>query len=174
MTLLLKQIFNFLKLLNSDTGTNQLASGLAFGMILGFAPFISIQTFLVLLIIFVFRVQIGAAFLSAFFFKFVAFLFDYPAHLLGKAVLENESLKPLFTNMYNMPLVPMTRFNNSIVMGSMIVSILLFPIAYILFQMLILKYRQTVVARFKDTKYWKAFTATKLYNWYCTYDKLYG
>lgn len=174
MTLLLKQIFNFLKLLNSDTGTNQLASGLAFGMILGFAPFISIQTFLVLLIIFVFRVQIGAAFLSAFFFKFVAFLFDYPAHLLGKAVLENESLKPLFTSMYNMPLVPMTRFNNSIVMGSMIVSILLFPIAYILFQMLILKYRQTVVARFKDTKYWKAFTATKLYNWYCTYDKLYG
>lgn len=174
MTLLLKQIFNFLKLLNSDTGTNQLASGLAFGMILGFAPFISIQTFLVLLVIFVFRVQIGAAFLSAFFFKFVAFLFDYPAHLLGKAVLENESLKPLFTSMYNMPLVPMTRFNNSIVMGSMIVSILLFPIAYILFQMLILKYRQTVVARFKDTKYWKAFTATKLYNWYCTYDKLYG
>jgi uncharacterized protein (TIGR03546 family) len=174
MTLLLKQMFNFLKLLNSDTGTNQLASGLAFGLILGFAPFISIQTFLVLFIIFVFRVQIGAAFLSAFFFKFVAFLFDYPAHLLGKAVLETESLKSLFTSMYNMPLVPMTRFNNSIVMGSMIVSILLFPVAYILFQMLILKYRQTVVARFKGTKYWKAFTATKLYNWYCTYDKLYG
>ena len=174
MTLLLKQIFNFLKLLNSDTGTNQLASGLAFGLILGFAPFISIQTFLVLIIIFVFRVQIGAAFLSAFFFKFVAFLFDYPAHLLGKAVLEMEGLKSLFTTMYNMPLVPMTRFNNSIVMGSMIVSVLLFPIAFVLFQKLILKYRQTVVARFKDTKYWKAFTATKLYNWYCTYDKLYG
>jgi uncharacterized protein (TIGR03546 family) len=174
MTLLLKQIFNFLKLLNSDTGTNQLASGLAFGLILGFAPFISIQTFLVLFIIFVFRVQIGAAFLSAFFFKFVAFLFDYPSHLLGKAVLETESLKSLFTSMYNMPLVPMTRFNNSIVMGSMIVSILLFPVAYILFQMLILKYRQTVVAKFKGTKYWKAFTATKLYNWYSTYDKLYG
>ena len=174
MTLLLKQIFNFLKLLNSDTGTNQLASGLALGLILGFAPFISIQTFLVLLIIFVFRVQIGAAFLSAFFFKFVAFLFDYPAHLLGKSVLETEGLKPLFTSMYNMPLVPMTRFNNSIVMGSMIVSILLFPFAYVLFQKLILKYRQTVVAGFKGTKYWKAFTATKLYNWYCTYDKLYG
>lgn len=174
MTLLLKQIFNFLKLLNSDTGTNQLASGLAFGLILGFAPFISIQTFLVLIIVFVFRVQIGAVFLSAFFFKFVAFLFDYPAHLLGKTVLEMEGLKGLFTSMYNMPLVPMTRFNNSIVMGSMIVSILLFPFVYVLFQKLILKYRQTVVARFKGTKYWKAFTATKLYNWYCTYDKLYG
>ena len=66
MTALLKQIFNFLKLLNSDTGTNQLASGLSLGLILGFSPFISIQTFVVFAIIFIFRVQIGAAFLSAF------------------------------------------------------------------------------------------------------------
>lgn len=174
MTLLLKQIFNFLKLLNSDTGTNQLASGLALGLILGFAPFISLQTFLVLFIIFVFRVQVGAAFLSAFFFKFVAFLFDYPAHVIGKATLETEALRPLFTNLYNMPLVPMTRFNNSIVMGSMLVSFLLLPFAFFAFRAMILKYRETVVARFKGTKYWKAFTATKLYNWYCTYDKLYG
>ncbi|MFM6930403.1 MAG: TIGR03546 family protein, partial [Bdellovibrio sp.] len=110
MTMLLKQIFNFLKLLNSDTETSPLAYGLALGLILGFAPFFSIQTLIVLLIVFVFRVQLGAAFLSAFFFKFIAFLFDYPAHLLGKSVLEAESLRPLFVSMYNMPFVPMTRF----------------------------------------------------------------
>ncbi|KYG65849.1 TIGR03546 family protein [Bdellovibrio bacteriovorus] len=174
MTLLLKQIFNFFKLLNSDTGTKQLAAGLSLGLILGFAPFLSIQTLIVIAIIFVFRVQIGAAFLSAFFFKFVAFLFDQPAHYLGKAVLEMESLRPLFTTMYNIPFVPMTRFNNTIVMGSMIVSILLLPFAYFGFQALIIKYRATVVARFKGTKAWKAFAATKVYNWYTTYDKLYG
>lgn len=174
MTILLKQIFMFFKLLNSDTGTNQLSSGLALGLILGFAPFFSIQTLLVFMIIFVFRVQIGAAFMSAFFFKFIAFLFDQPAHFLGKAVLESEGLRPLFVEMYNMPFVPMTRFNSSIAMGSMIVSFLLFPFAFVGFKRLILKYRATVVARFKDTKYWKAFTATKIYNWYTTYDKLYG
>lgn len=174
MTLLLKQIFNFLKLLNSDTGTQQLAAGLSLGLILGFAPFLSIQTFIVLAIIFIFRVQIGAAFLAAFFFKFVAFLFDQPAHHLGKALLEMEALRPLFTTMYNIPLVPMTRFNNTIVMGSMVVSILLLPFAYFGFQILILKYRATVVARFKGTKFWKAFIATKFYGWYTTYDKLYG
>ncbi|WII73282.1 TIGR03546 family protein [Bdellovibrio sp. 22V] len=174
MTLLLKQIFNFLKLLNSDTGTTQLAAGMSLGLILGFAPFLSIQTFIVFLIIFVFRVQIGAAFVSAFFFKFVAFLFDTPAHHLGKAVLETEGLRPLFTAMYNMPFVPMTRFNNSIVMGSMIVSILLLPFAFFGFKALIIKYRATVVARFKNTKFWKAFAATKFYNWYLKYDELYG
>jgi uncharacterized protein (TIGR03546 family) len=174
MTLLLKQIFNFLKLLNSDTGTYQLASGLALGMMLGFAPFISIQTLLVFAIVFIFRVQLGAAFLSAFFFKLIAYIFDYPSHLLGKAVLESDTLRPLFVTMYNMPLVPMTRFNNSIVMGSMIVSILLFPFAFWGFKVAIIKYRSAVVARFKSTKYWKAFAATKVYGWYTTYDKLYG
>lgn len=174
MTLLLKQIFNFLKLLNSDTGTNQLAVGLALGLVLGFAPVLSIQTLLVFFIIFFFRVQIGAAFLSAFFFKFIAYLFDQPAHILGKAVLETDSLRPLFTTMYNMPIVPLTRFNNSIVMGSMIVSILLLPFAFFGFKIAIVKYRATVVARFKGTKLWKAFAATKLYNWYLKYDELYG
>ncbi|HWU43133.1 MAG TPA: TIGR03546 family protein [Bdellovibrio sp.] len=174
MSLLLKQIFNFLKLLNSDTETSPLAYGLSLGLVLGFAPFLSLQTLLVLLIIFVFRVQIGAAFLSAFFFKFVAFAFDYPAHLLGKTVLEAETLRPLFVSMYNMPFVPMIRFNNSIVMGSLIVSLILFPVAFFGFKTLILGYRATVVARFKNTKFWRAFTATKFYNWYCKYDELYG
>lgn len=174
MTLLLKQLYNFLKLLNSDTGTNQLAAGLTLGLLLGFAPFISLQTLIVIFIVFIFRVQFGAAMLSAFFFKFIAFLFDGPAHHLGKAVLEAEALRPLFISMYNMPFVPMTRFNNSIIMGSLVVSILLAPFAYFGFKALIFKYRELILARFKNTKFWKAFTATKFYLWYNKYDDLYN
>ena len=174
MTLLLKQIFAFFKLLNSETGTNQLAAGLACGLILGFSPMLSIQAFFVLFLIFFFRIQMGAAFLSAFFFKFVAFLFDPLADTLGRAVLEAPSLRPLFVTMYNMPLVPLTRFNNSIIMGSGLVGLILVVPAFFVFKILIVKYRLTVVARFKGTKIWKAFIATKFYNWYTTYDKLYG
>lgn len=174
MTLILKQIYTFLKLLNSDTETSPLAWGLTLGLILGFAPFVSLQTLLVFALLFIFRVQMGAAFLSAFFFKLVAFLFDVPAHHLGKAVLESETLRPIFTTLYNMPLVPLTRFNNTIVMGSMVVSILLAPFAFFLFKALILKYRELVVARLKRTKIWKAMAASKLYDWYSKYDNLYG
>lgn len=173
MTLLLKQLFAFLRLLNSDTGHNQLAAGLACGIILGFAPFLSIQTLLVLALVFMFRIQLGAAFIAAFFFKFVAYLSDPAADVLGRWVLESEGLRPLFVTLYNMPLVPMTRFNNSIVMGSMVFSIILAVPAFFLFRSAILKYRETVVASFKQTKFWKAFTATKFYNWYVTYEKLY-
>lgn len=67
MTVLLKQLFAFFKLLNSEDGENQLAAGLALGVILGFSPFLSLQTLIVLFLIFLFRIQMGAAFLSAFF-----------------------------------------------------------------------------------------------------------
>jgi uncharacterized protein (TIGR03546 family) len=174
MGLLFKQIFNFLKLLNSDTGTYQLASGLTLGMFLGFSPFLSLQTLLVLFILFFFRIQIGAAFLAAFFFKFVAFLIDPVADTLGRSALEAESLRSLWVTLYNMPIVPMTRFNNSVVMGSFIVAIILAIPIFFIFKSLILKYRATVVTRFKQTQVWKFFTATKFYNWYLTYDKLYG
>ncbi|MFZ4403413.1 MAG: TIGR03546 family protein [Pseudobdellovibrionaceae bacterium] len=173
MTLLLKQIFAFLKLLNSDTGTHSLAWGLSFGLVLGFAPFFSLQTLLVILIVLFFRVQLGAAFLSAFFFKFVAYLFDGVSDSIGRITLESEALRPLYIQLYNMPIVPFTRFNNSIVMGSMILTFILTPIAFFTFKFLIIKYRETVVARFKDTKAWKAFAATSLYNWYTKYDQLY-
>ncbi|MBL7544212.1 MAG: TIGR03546 family protein [Bdellovibrionaceae bacterium] len=174
MTLIFKQLFNFLKLLNSDTGHNQLAAGLACGLILGFAPFLSLQTVLVLMLVFVFRIQMGAAFLSAFFFKFIAYLVDPLSHQLGKGVLENPSLRDLFVEMYNMPIVPMTRFNNSIVMGSLVLSVVLAPFAFFAFRTAIIKYRILIVDRFKKTKAWKAFTATTIYNWYCKYDALYG
>lgn len=174
MTLLLKQLFSFFQLLNSETGTNQLASGLSLGLILGFAPFLSLQTVLVLLLVFFFRIQLGAAFLSAFFFKFIAFIIDPAADVLGRVVLEAESLRSIFTSLYNLPLVPMTRFNNSIVMGSFIFSLILVIPSFFIFRLMIEKYRATFVARFKQTKLWKAFHATKFYGLYSKYQELYG
>lgn len=174
MTLLLKQIVAFIQLLHSDTGQNQVAAGLAFGVFLGFAPFISLQTFLVLLIVFIFRVQLGAAFLSAFFFKFVAYLLDPIADPLGRALLENPSLRPIWTTMYNVPLLPMTRFNNSIVMGSFAISIILCPVLFYVFKYLVIKYQATMVQRFEQSPFWKAFKASKFYFWYNKYNDLYG
>lgn len=171
MGLILKQIFAFIKLLNSDTGTVSLAAGLTCGFILGMTPVLSLQSLLVFLILFFFRIQIGAAFLAAFFFKFIAYLLDPVFDLVGRKVLEMPALEPLFTKLFNMPIIPFTRFNNSIVMGSGVITILLSPIVFIICQRLIIKYRETILARFKTTKVWKAVEATKFYQWYYKYDQ---
>lgn len=174
MSLILQQIFGFFKLLNSETGHNQIAAGIALGLVLGLSPTLSLQGFLVILLIFIFRIQAGAAFLSAFFFKFLGFCLDPIVDPIGRWVLEQSSLRPLFIELYNMPLVPLTRFNNSIVMGSGLLALALAPLTFFMARLIILKYRATIVARFKDTKFWKAFAATGLYKWYSTYEKLYG
>jgi uncharacterized protein (TIGR03546 family) len=174
MTLILKQIFGFLKLLNSETGTNQIAAGVAFGFILGMAPSFSLQTILVLILVLFFRVQIGAATLSAFFFKFAAWVFDPVFDSAGRALLEAPSLSGVFTTLYNMPLVPFTRFNNSVVLGAGVISFALFPVIFLLSVKLIGKYREVVVTRFKETKFWKLIKSTSLYKWYYSYDNLYG
>lgn len=174
MVFLLKQIFGFLKLLNSDTGHNQIAAGVACGLILGFAPAFSLQTILVIFLLFFFRIQIGAATVTAFFFKFVAYLIDPLADKLGSWVLEMPSLNSVFTTMYNMPLVPLTRFYNSITMGSAVISIVLALPIFFLSKALIMKYRQTVYERFKQSKFFKALKATSFYNWYMKYEELYG
>ena len=174
MSILIKQIISFIQLLHSDTGKNQMAAGLAFGVFLGFAPFVSLQTALVLFIVFIFRVQLGAAFLSAFFFKFVAYLLDPVADPIGRSLLENASLRPLWTQMYNVPFLPMTRFNNSIIMGSFAISIVLCPILFIIFRIMIEKYQTNFVHKVEETKAWKAFKASKFYFWYQKYNDLYG
>jgi len=174
MTLILKQIFALLKVLNSDTGEKQIAAGVACGLIIGFSPILSLQTLLVFVLLFFFRIQIGAAFASAFFFAFCAYLFDPLCHALGSYVLEMESLKGFFTTLYNMPIVPFTRFYNSVVMGSGIIAFLMAPFIYLISLVLIKKYRVTVVARIKETKFFKALKTTSLFKWYAKYDELYG
>jgi len=170
MGLILKQIFAFIKLLNSDTGNISLAAGLTCGFILGMTPVLSLQSLLIFILMFFFRIQIGAAFLAAFFFKFAAYLLDPIFDTVGRGVLEMPGLQELFTAMFNMPLIPYTRFNNSIVMGSGVITFVLSPIVFILSQYLIIKYREQVYSKFKQSKAWKAVEATKFYQWYYKYD----
>jgi len=174
MTLLLKQIFGLFKLLNSETGTVSIAAGVALGFVLGMSPILSLQAFLVFVVMFFLRVQIGAAFLSAAFFGFVAWAIDPVADSLGASVLATPALEGVFTSMYNMPLVPLTRFNNTVVMGSGLLAVALSPVVFLAAKALVEKYRQQVLARFKTTKAFKTLTMTKFYKWYVKYDELFG
>lgn len=174
MGLLLKQLFSLVKLLNSETGENQIAAGVAAGFILGMTPALSLQSLIVFLCLFLFRIQMGMAFLAAFFFAFLAWILDPVFHMVGSSLLTMPALEGLFTWLYNLPIVPYTRFNNSVVMGSGVLSILLVPFVFVLSRSLIRKYRETVLVRIKNTKVWKALKATSLYQWYYSYEKLYG
>lgn len=171
MGLIIKQIFAFIKLLNSETGDYSLASGLTCGFILGMTPVLSLHSLLLFFILFLFRIQIGAAFVAAFFFKFMAFLLDPLFHKVGTLILEAENFQSFFVTLYNLPIIPYTRFNNSIVMGSGVVSFILSPLVFVMSLFFVRKYRNIILKKIKNTKFWKVLEATKIYQWYYKYNQ---
>lgn len=174
MAILLKQIFQMIKLLNSATGTNQIAAGVAAGLILGFSPLLSLQVAAIFLLILMFRIQVGTAFVSAFFFKFIAFLLDPASNSLGVWILELPVLVPFWTELYHLPLVPLTRFNNSVVMGSGVLGFVLALPVFFLARSLVKTYRVQIIARFEKTAFWKAVRATGFYKWYLKWEEFHG
>ncbi|MGB7219809.1 MAG: TIGR03545 family protein [Vicinamibacterales bacterium] len=135
-----------LKLFNSETGHNQIAAGVAAGFVLGMSPTISLQSLLISICLFLFRVQIVAALLSALVFSLAAYVTGPVFDGVGAAILETAGLRPVFTALYNMPLVPWTRFNNSIVMGAGAVGLALSVPIFFLVRALVLRYRPAAAA----------------------------
>ncbi len=174
MGYILKQLFNFIHLLNSDKGHKSIALGITCGFILGMTPGLALHSIFIFIILFLFRIQIGAALIAAFFFSFIAWLLDPLFHTVGTVILETQSLNALFTSLYNQPILPMTRFYNTIVMGAGVVSFSLSPIIYFASLFLVIKYRKVIVDRFKSTKIWKFIKATSIYKWYSKYEELRG
>lgn len=174
MTLVFRQLFNLVYLLNSERGSRSIAAGIAAGMILGFSPVMSLQSILVAVVIFVFRIQFGAAVVSMFFFKLISPLLVDLFDLVGEFVLGLAVLEPVYVLLYNLPLVPYTRFYNTVVMGAGVLSVLLVYPVYKVALKLTERYRQVVLARLKDSRLWTLWKSSTLYKWYQKYESMMG
>ena len=78
------------------------------------------------------------------------------------------------TALYNAPFFPYTRFNNSIVMGSLIFSLIAFYPVYLGGIFIVVKYRETFMERFDQWKVVKVMKASSFYKLYARYSELRG
>ena len=171
---MLKELLSLLRLLGSETGSRQIALGFALGFVSGMTPFLCLQSFLLFFLVLFFRVQLAAFFFSSFFFSFFAFLLDPLFHWVGNGILEQQGLRSFYTFLYNQPLLPYTRFNNSLVMGSFFVSLLLLPFVYVVTHKMIQRYRKVFVEKFQHSFFWKMITKTSLLQWFEKWKTLTG
>lgn len=174
MTLLGRQLFKLVYLLNSERGTESIAAGMALGIVLGFSPVLSLQSVIVFLAVLVFRVQMGAALLSMGLFKLIAPPLTPLFHVVGEAVLSVGVLLPVYRALYTLPLVPLTRFYNTVVTGAGVCGLILAPEGYLLARWLIARYRSAVVARLKETRWWTLWKSSTIYKWYQSYRSVVG
>jgi uncharacterized protein (TIGR03546 family) len=163
---MLKMLANLLKVLNSETEPGQLSLGFCFAMIAGFTPFWSLHNLLVLFLVLILRVNLSAFLLGLAFFSGLAYLLDPLFHRVGLAVLTAPALEGLWTTLYNSTLWRLERFNNSIVMGSLVLSLALFVPLLLLSNRVILKYREHVLQWVRKTRVMQVLKASRFYSVY--------
>ncbi len=119
-----KSIFSILQ---ASDAPWQISLGTALGMLMGFSPFNGPQNSVIFLLIMLLNVNLGAATLATALFAVIAALLDPLANIIGYALLvQAKFLTPLWTALYNLPLLPFTRFNNTVVLGSFVLALVLF------------------------------------------------
>ena len=111
--------------------------------------------------------NISAAILAFLVFSAVVYLFDPLIHSLGYWLLTDiPALKSFWTFLYHTPIVPYTSFNNTVYLGSLIISlVLLFPVFWGV-KRFIINYREKYQERVQNWKWVKWIKATKLYGLY--------
>jgi uncharacterized protein (TIGR03546 family) len=161
-------IAKILKVLNSESAPGQISLALSFALIIGLTPLYSLHNLLVLLLVLFLRVNLATFIVGWVFFSGVAYVLDPIFHRIGLTLLTAASLEGLWTSLYNILVFRFSKFNNSIVMGSVLFSLIFFLPVYLLSNILINKYRDHILAWVRKTRLMKLLKGSKLFQAYET------
>ena len=163
---MIRQLAKLLRILNSETAPINISIGICFGMVIGFTQMWSLHNLIILFIVLFFRVNLSAFILGTLVFKSLSFLFNGVFHQIGLSLLTAEFYKDIGIYLYNITFWKFDRINNTIVIGSIVVSIVGFLPMLFLLNVLIKKYRKHVLSYVRKTKIAKAMMSSDIYHYY--------
>jgi len=152
---------DILKVLQNDASPVQIAFGAVLGVFFGLVPGILMKCFIFVLIM-ILRVNIGAAFASAAVFGLIGLFTDPLSDKIGYFILNTDSLLPFWISLYNVPVVPFTKFNNTVVMGNIALSFIFFVPVYLLSNGFIAYYRKNWRDKVAKWRIVKLLTASSI------------
>ncbi|MCL1814391.1 MAG: TIGR03546 family protein [Treponema sp.] len=145
-------IAKFIAALNGNLKRGQIASGFAWGVLFGLVPAGNFFWILFFLFSFFFRHHHGTKMLVMTAVKLLFFALWPLTDALGWEILHIEQFIPLYTTLYNMPFIPFTKFNNTLVAGGIAAGLALWIPVYFLVRSLIPAYRKTLAPKIKNSK----------------------
>lgn len=121
--------------LAAHASPRQLAWGAALGMLLGLVPKGNLTALVLAVLLFSLRVNLGIGLATALVFSWVGLLVDPLAHRLGWQILSYQPLQPAFAWCYDLPLVPWSDLNNTVVVGQLVLGLYaLYPVYWLSLQ----------------------------------------
>ncbi len=169
---MLRLIARLLKVLNSESEPAQISLAVCLSMIVGFTPTYSLHNIFILLIVLLLRVNLSAFILGYVLFSALGYILDPIFNLIGLKLLTSTALRGLWEWMYSSTILRVERFNNTIVMGGLVVSLLLFLPLYKVINMGILKYRKYALEWIQKTRLAKIIKASKFFQVYRSISRL--
>lgn len=167
MLTLLKLVRSLVTTLHSDGSPAQIAAGVALGAALGLTPIANAHNLVVLVLLAILNVSFAAGLLAWAVFVPAGFLLDPLFDRLGHWLLvDAPTLRPMWAAMDNIPGLALTNFNNTVVLGSVTGWLALFLPIYFAARYGVVRYRATVGARVKQSRFYKTLQASQLYNVY--------
>src|SRR5260221_977510 len=163
--LVLKLLSVTVKARRSEGTPGKVGAGIGLGAILGLTPLLSLHNLLVVALIFLLNVSLPGAALGWAIATPLGFALDPVFDALGRWLLLGvPALTPLWTALANAPVVPLTNFNNSVVLGSLVASLVLFTPIYVGSRWGLRRYRETLGERVKNSGLYRAITTSRLFG----------
>ena len=166
LTLLVK----LLKVLNSEQSPNQIAAAISLAAIIGITPLLSLHNLLVVFAVLFLRVNLTLFLVSWPIFALLGVALSPLSESLGRAVLQAESLIPLWQTFYNTLLGRWSNFYYAGVFGSLLIGVITGLILYPVSSRLIVAYRHRWLEKLERFKIVKLLKTSRLWQMYQSYS----
>ena len=154
------------KAFRSGDSPRQIAAGFVLGFLIGLMPFWTLQGVVLLLLLLFLNVSLAAGGLAFLLASGFAYLLDPWFHGLGFWLLTLPALQSAWEWLYNTPVGALSRFNTTVVMGSLFAGLVLAVPLYFLMKHGVVVYREKMEPRVQQWKLVQMLRGSKLVQWY--------
>lgn len=135
---------NVVSLFLGGGSARAIAFGFALGMMVGLMPKGNLTAVAISTVVLATQANLAAAGLAGGLFTWAAVWTDPLAHRVGTSLLAQPPCQTYLAKFYEWPLAPWTALNNTVVLGSLVLSLILFYPAYHLVWLLFHHYQDRI------------------------------
>jgi uncharacterized protein (TIGR03546 family) len=164
--ILLSFLAQILNILRSAATPSQIAAGFVMGMVAGLIPSLFVLILVILLFV-ILNVNVSSGLLAMAIFGFIGYLIDPFSNALGYVVLAQVGfLRPVWIAFYDTPFIPLTGFNNTVVMGNLVLAIILIIPIYSSAQLGVITYHKLYKKKVEQSTVFRYVQGWNIYQWY--------
>lgn len=156
----------FIKGIVKENSPSAIALAIAFGFVIGIIPKSNLTAQSIFILAMVIRTNTGFLILSILIFSFISPVIDPLTDRIGYFILTLPSLNKVFNWMYNTPVIAWSDFNNTVVMGGVVVGLILFLPVYYYSKKFGVYYNSFLKEKIAKSRVSKVLKASWLFEWY--------